>query len=38
LEFYDEISRKSTTSGGDPTDRAHARGIETRSRNIAFLH
>jgi hypothetical protein len=38
LEFYDEISGKSTTGGGDPTDRAHDGGIGSRSGDVAFLH
>jgi hypothetical protein len=38
LEFCDEISGKSTTSGGDPTNQAHDGGIGTRSGNAVFLH
>jgi hypothetical protein len=38
LEFCDEISRKSTTSGGDPTDRAHDAGIGMHSCDVVFLH
>jgi hypothetical protein len=38
LEFCDEIFGKSTTGGGDPTDRAHDGGIGMRSGDIAFLH
>jgi hypothetical protein len=38
LEFCDEISRKSTTSGGNPTDRAHDGGIGMCSDDVAFLH
>jgi hypothetical protein len=37
LQFCDEISGKPTTSGGDPTDRAHDGGIGTRSGDVAFL-
>jgi hypothetical protein len=38
LEFFVEISGKSTTGGGDLTDRAHDGGIGTRSGDVAFLH
>jgi hypothetical protein len=38
LEFCDAISRKSSTSGGDLTDRAHDGGIEMRSGDVAFPH
>jgi hypothetical protein len=38
LEFCDEISRKSTTRGGDPMDQAHDGGIGMRSGDIVFLH
>jgi hypothetical protein len=38
LEFCDEISGKSTTGGGDLTDRAHDGGIGTRLGDVAFLH
>jgi hypothetical protein len=38
LEFCDEIFGKSTTGGGDQTDRAHNIGIGTRLGDVAFLH
>jgi hypothetical protein len=38
LDFCDEILGKSTTGGGDLTDRAHHGGIGTCSGNVAFLH
>jgi hypothetical protein len=38
LEFCDDISSKSTTSEGDPTDRAHDGGIGTRSGDVAFFY
>jgi hypothetical protein len=38
LEFCGKISGKSTTSGGDPTDRAHGGGIGMRSGDVVFLH
>jgi hypothetical protein len=38
LEFCDEISGKSTTSGGDLMDRAHDGGKGTRSGDVALLH
>jgi hypothetical protein len=38
LEFYDEISGKSTTGGGDLIDRAHDGGIGMCSGDVAFLH
>jgi hypothetical protein len=38
LRRWLEFSRKSTTGGGDPTDRAHDGGIGMRSGNVAFLH
>jgi hypothetical protein len=38
LKFCAEISGKSTTGGGDPTDRAHNGGIGTRSGDVVFLH
>jgi hypothetical protein len=38
MEFYDEISGKSTTGGADPMDRPHDGGIGTRSCDVAFLH
>jgi hypothetical protein len=38
LEFYDEISRKSTTGGGDLMDQAHDGEIEMCSGDVAFLH
>jgi hypothetical protein len=36
--FCDEISGKSTTGGGDLTDRAHDGGIGTCSGDDSFLH
>jgi hypothetical protein len=38
FEFCDEISGKSTTGGGDPTDQAHDGGIGTRLGDVVFLH
>jgi hypothetical protein len=38
LELCDEISRKSTTGGGDPMDQAHDGEIGMHSGNVAFLH
>jgi hypothetical protein len=38
LEFCDEISRKSTIGGGDPTDEAHDGGIGMHSCDVTFLH
>jgi hypothetical protein len=38
LEFCDEISGKSTTGGGHPTDQAHDGGIGMRSGNVALLY
>jgi hypothetical protein len=38
LEFCDEISGKSTTGGGDLTDRDHDGGIGTCLGDVAFLH
>jgi hypothetical protein len=32
LKFCDEISGKSTTGGGDPTDQAHDGGIGMRAK------
>jgi hypothetical protein len=34
----DEISKKSTTGGGGPTDREHDGEIGMRSGDVAFLH
>jgi hypothetical protein len=38
LEFCDEISRRSTTGGGDLTDWAHDEGIGMRTGDVVFLH
>jgi hypothetical protein len=38
LQFCDEISRKSTTGGGDSMDCAHDGGIGTHSDDVVFLH
>jgi hypothetical protein len=35
---FDEISRKSTTGGGDSTDRAHDGGTGTHSGDVVFLN
>jgi hypothetical protein len=38
MDVCDEIFGKSTTSGGDLTDRAHDGGIGTCSCDVVFLH